>query len=322
MVPDVPPDDDEGLDIDEEDLEEELGDLLENDGSFDSGTESEKEVGIPDSKPAIVGTVSSSSSEPSRDVEVATPDSPTQATSSENISESPSSSSEPSEFIPSASSLIQESVDETQTPEYWESLPAHVEVALFEAGRSMTEPELVELLSNKYRNLDKNRVRWALRKIMRALEEQKSALELINPTKDKWSYQIRRDFPEDYIERLRTFIPKDYYVDKQTSIVLTEVAYRQPVRSSEIVKILGPDVYPILHALEEKGLIYGEKEKQYNILRTTEKFAELFAFDPELRNLKIQLVWRLKKMIKSESQKDREALEQLKRDREKFEKSS
>ncbi|MHC1591550.1 MAG: SMC-Scp complex subunit ScpB, partial [Candidatus Helarchaeales archaeon] len=227
-----------------------------------------------------------------------------------------------SDEIPSATSFLQASVDETQTAEYWEDLPGHVEILLFEAGRSMTEPELVNLLSAKYRNLDKNRVRWALRKIKRALEEQNSALELINPTKDKWSYQIRQDFPEDYFKRLENFIPKDYYLDERSTMVLTEIAYRQPVRSSEIVKILGTDVYPIIHDLEDKGLVRAEKEKQYNILRTTEKFAELFAFDSELRNLKIQLVWRLKKLVKSEAQKDREALEQLKRDREKFENKS
>ena len=97
------------------------------------------------------------------------------------------------------------------------------------------------------------------------------------------------------------------------------MAYRQPVRSSEIVKILGPDIYKILRSLEEKGLIFGQKEKQFNILRTTEKFADFFGFDPELRNLKIQLVWRLKKSVKSELEKDRSALEQLRRDREHFE---
>ena len=64
-----------------------------------------------------------------------------------------------------------------------------------------------------------------------------------------------------------------------------------------------------------------EKEKNTFICRSTEKFAELYGFDSALRNLKIQLVWRLKKSMKSESKKDKEALELIKADREKFAKN-
>lgn len=203
--------------------------------------------------------------------------------------------------------------------EKFADLPAHIEAILFEVGRPLKEPELVDILYEKYK-ADKNRIRWGLRKVMRALEAQNSAIQLVNPTKDFWSLQLHQNLNQKFIEKIEKFIPVEEFLSQKEITYITEIAYRQPVSTTEILRILGVDGYTYIRSLEEKGLISITKEGQSNVLRTTDKFAELFSFDSELRNLKIQLVWRLKKLAKSELVRDMETLKELKKDREKYEK--
>jgi chromosome segregation and condensation protein ScpB len=154
---------------------------------------------------------------------------------------------------------------------------------------------------------------------MRALEAQNSSIQLINPTKDFWSFQLHRELSDDFLDKIEKFIPEEEFISKRETVFLTEIAYRQPVTTTDILKILGTDGYDYIRALEEKDLIFMTKEGQSNILRTTEKFAQIFGFDTGLRSLKLQLVWRLKKLARSEAARDKSTLALLKKDREKYE---
>jgi segregation and condensation protein B len=172
-----------------------------------------------------------------------------------------------------------------------EKLVSYIEAALFIAGKPLGEMELARSF-----NTDRITVRWALRRLKRDLTTQNSALEVLHLTKDRWVLQLCEEFSKGLFDYIDQFIPKEEMLTREEVNVLTEIAYRQPLTSALLVKILGnPATYDYIKHLEEKGFISVEPQERTNLLRTTKKFADIYGFDPELRNLKIQLVWRLKK---------------------------
>ncbi len=196
-----------------------------------------------------------------------------------------------------SSERIEDSKEETVgklTSDEKDKLVSQVEAALFLAGRPLGELELAEVFGT-----NRNMIRWALRRIKRYLEEQKSALEVLHLTKDRWVMQLCEEFSRGLYDYIKEFIPKEEMLSREEVDTLTEIAYRQPITSATLVKIIQrPNVYENIKSLNAKGLITVEKEANTNILRTSKKFADIYGFDTELRNLKIQLVWRLKKRAK------------------------
>jgi chromosome segregation and condensation protein ScpB len=196
--------------------------------------------------------------------------------------------------------ILEEIEEEESEPslakEEKEKLVNYIEAALFLAGRPLGEGELAESFKT-----DRITVRWALRRLKRELIEQNSALEVLHLTKDRWVLQLCEEFSRGLYDYIREFIPKEEMLSREVTDTLTEIAYRQPITSALLVKIVGnPSIYEHIKTLSERGFISLEKEKQTNILRTTQKFADIYGFDPEIRNLKIQLVWRLKKRAQLE----------------------
>jgi segregation and condensation protein B len=184
---------------------------------------------------------------------------------------------------------IEEELVEAQKKE--PKLISQIEAALFLAGRPLGELELASFFGT-----DRITVRWALRQIKKFLIDQNSALEILHLTKDRWVLQLCEEFSRGLYNYIQEFIPKEEMLTKEEVDTLTEIAYRQPITSVLLVKIIGrPNVYDHIKRLAEKGLINMEKQEKSNLLTTSKKFADIYGFDPELRNLKIQLVWRLKK---------------------------
>lgn len=81
--------------------------------------------------------------------------------------------------------------------------------------------------------------------------------------------------------------------------VLTTVAYRQPIRKSDLPKMIEKhkksDIIKALDILRIEDYIVESREKNAIILRTSSKFSLEFGFSTELKSLKQQLYWRLKR---------------------------
>jgi len=58
--------------------------------------------------------------------------------------------------------------------------------------------------------------------------------------------------------------------------VLSIIAYHEPIRQSDIVKVIGNRTYEYTKELEEKGLIKSEKKSRTKMLSTTPHFEEYF----------------------------------------------
>jgi chromosome segregation and condensation protein ScpB len=220
------------------------------------------------------------------------------------------------DFIPTSKDLKS---DKVQKEVDWDILSGYIEALLFDSGKPIKESDLVSYFKkfDDFKEIDKNKVRWALRKIRNGLEENKSVIQLLNPTKDFWSYQLNSNLPDEIIEKIADFLP--IQLEYESAKLLTEIAYRQPVKSSELSKLMEKSVISELKVLEEEGLISLEKEKQTYICTTTDKFAELYGFDTNLRSLKLELIWRLKKRMRSETEKEKSILKKIKSDRKKYE---
>jgi chromosome segregation and condensation protein ScpB len=205
---------------------------------------------------------------------------------------------EPDSDIELEESEAEEVVDEGEipvssalSPEAKDKLVGYIEAALFIAGKPLGENELARSF-----NTNRITVRWALRRLKRELITQNSALEVLHLTKDRWVLQLCEEFSKGLFDYIDQFLPKEEMLTREEVNVLTEIAYRQPITSALLLKLLGqPTVYDHIKHLEAKGFITVEKQERTNLLRTSKKFADIYGFDPELRNLKIQLVWRLKK---------------------------
>jgi segregation and condensation protein B len=69
--------------------------------------------------------------------------------------------------------------------------------------------------------------------------------------------------------------------------VLSIIAYHQPIKQSDIVKVIGNRTYEYVHELVERGFIAVEKKARTRILTTTPRFEEYFETKKEeLRKLK------------------------------------
>src|SRR3990167_6246737 len=58
--------------------------------------------------------------------------------------------------------------------------------------------------------------------------------------------------------------------------VLSIIAFHEPIKQSDIVKVIGNRTYDYVHELQERGLIKVEKKSRTRILATTPRFEEYF----------------------------------------------
>ena len=83
--------------------------------------------------------------------------------------------------------------------------------------------------------------------------------------------------------------------------IVTEIAYRQPISIAmikKIVKGIGPiKITEICQYLEKTGYVVSEKKARSLVYTTLPKFANDFGFDDESRRLKLQMLWRLKRLM-------------------------
>ena len=63
--------------------------------------------------------------------------------------------------------------------------------------------------------------------------------------------------------------------------VLSIIAYHEPIKQSDIVKVIGNRTYEYVKELTEKGLIKVEKKSRTRILSTTPRFEEYFGTKKE-----------------------------------------
>lgn len=155
-----------------------------------------------------------------------------------------------------------------------------IEAALYAADRPLALDEIqkiVETTSETY-----------TRKLLDQLEEkygnQNGPLELKSSDQETFSLELR----EEYMPKLEGIIPKTK-LTKGALKTLAVIAYKQPIRQSELAKIRGGRVYQYVKQLLELGFIEAKPLKRTKLLRTSKKFAGYFGFEDQIDKIREQL---------------------------------
>lgn len=165
-----------------------------------------------------------------------------------------------------------------------------IEGALFSIGRPIHVTTLIESLEEESPNIKR-----ALRKLQRRRKRSSSIL-VEEISKDRWVLQLN----PIYNDFFSPFIPGKF-MEPDERRVLTEICYRQPISLGMLKKLIqgiGPvKITELCKQLEVRGYITGEKKARSLVYSSTPKFAHDFGFDDESRRLKLQMLWRLKRLM-------------------------
>jgi segregation and condensation protein B len=140
------------------------------------------------------------------------------------------------------------------------------EAALFMAGRAMTVKELLRAVPG----LTPARARNALEDLVSSTGEL-GALEVVKTSEDGYKMKVKDEFLSQ-VRRLSNFTDIS---DGETK-TLAVVAFYQPIKQSEIVKIRGNRAYEQIKNLVGAGLIVAEPRGVTKILSTTDRFKDYF----------------------------------------------
>ncbi len=143
-----------------------------------------------------------------------------------------------------------------------------IEAALFMSSRPMTSEEI-----SKITGFPAKRVEERLEELRKEYEGK--GIEIVrNP--DGWNMRVKPDI----LPKVAHLTPYSDLKDghKRT---LALVAYREPIKQSEVVRIQGNKAYSYIKLLTKKGLIKSEKEGRTRILMLTKEFERYFGEEKE-----------------------------------------
>ncbi len=171
-----------------------------------------------------------------------------------------------------------------------------VEAALFISGRSLGVKEILKAVPA----LTPARARNALESLA---EENRpdSALEVSREVGAEIKYKMK--VKDAYLSRVRRLSNFTDLSDGETK-TLAVIAFYQPIKQSEIVKIRGNRAYEQVKNLIGAGLIVAEPKGITRILKTTERFSDYFG--APLESLRDKLDSRDKAIIDGAVEKARE----------------
>ena len=141
---------------------------------------------------------------------------------------------------------------------------ALLEAILFTTTEPLTIEELQKLTRSRKDELDR-----LLTEMQRRYEDEAHGIKL----SDIGGYKLI--VKSEYMANVSNLTP---HADMSRCLlrVLSIIAYHEPIKQSDIVKVIGNRTYDYVHELEERALIKVEKKSRTRILTTTPRFEEYF----------------------------------------------
>lgn len=141
---------------------------------------------------------------------------------------------------------------------------ALLEAVLFTTDEPLSIEELEKIVKLK---------REELEKLFSALRNRYSNPESGIKLSDVGGYQLI--VKQDYIQSVSNLTP---HADLSRGLlrVLSIIAYHEPIKQSDIVKVVGNRTYEYVKDLENRGLIKTERKSRTKIMRTTPHFEDYF----------------------------------------------
>jgi segregation and condensation protein B len=141
---------------------------------------------------------------------------------------------------------------------------ALIEAALFAAGKTLSLKDLSRLSG-----LSEEDARAQAEELIRDFIQRGSGIE-IRGFEDRYVMQVRASLARDVI----SVAPRE--IDAPLIRTLAIIAYRQPLKQSNLAEIRGNKSYSHVKELEQMGLISAKKTGRTKVLTTTKGFAEYF----------------------------------------------
>ncbi|MCH8004364.1 MAG: SMC-Scp complex subunit ScpB [Nanoarchaeota archaeon] len=152
-------------------------------------------------------------------------------------------------------------------------LKSKLEALLFSSGRKMSVEELSRLS-----NAQTGDIKNSLTELKKEYDEKSSSVMLVNEG-DCWKLTVREQFLP-LVQKIIT----ETELSKTVIETLAVIAFKYPIKQSDLIKIRTNKSYDHLKELEELGYISRQKHGRTNLIKLTQKFFEYFDL-PE-RNLR------------------------------------
>jgi len=173
-------------------------------------------------------------------------------------------------------SLIEEEPQETEKKYHDSELKNKVEAVLFSSGRPLNI-DLIQQLTGTY---DKKAIKNAIEELKQEYEKKKTSLMLIDETIDnKESYKLT--VRENYMPFVSKIVT-DTELSRTVIETLAIIAWKAPVKQSEVINIRTNKAYDHISELERLGFIIKEKSGRSFNIKLSQKFYDYF----DLRNKK------------------------------------
>lgn len=154
-----------------------------------------------------------------------------------------------------------------------------IEAALYASDRPLEIQELKKTVGTS----SETYVRKLLDKLKEKYEEN-SSLELKETNEDMFTVQLQ----EEFIPKVEDVVSKTK-LTRGTLKTLAVIAYKQPIKQSELAEIRGGRVYHYVKKLLELGFIEAKPHKRTRVLRTSKKFAGYFGFEDQMDKIREKL---------------------------------
>ena len=140
-----------------------------------------------------------------------------------------------------------------------------IEALLFSSGRKMSVEELSRLSNARTGDIHN-----ALTELKKEYDEKSSSVMIINEG-DSWKLTVREQFLH-LVQKIVT----ETELSKTIMETLAVIAFKYPIRQSDLIKIRTNKAYDHLKELEGLGYISRQKQGRTNLIKLTEKFFEYF----------------------------------------------
>lgn len=144
--------------------------------------------------------------------------------------------------------------------------PKHqIEAILYTLGKFVTIEELAKLSS-----ISPNKIKEIIEQLKKDYYKRETAL-TIQELDNKVKLNIKKEFGH-----ITNKLLQDKELDNPTTKTLAIIAYKSPVKQSEVIKIRGNKAYDHIRSLKESGLISSEKFGRTRLLKLTQHFYDYF----------------------------------------------
>ncbi len=145
-----------------------------------------------------------------------------------------------------------------------------VESVLFSASKPVSISEI-----NQATNLSRNQIKSTLNKLIEeynVIRKNETSMEVIKAG-DKYTMQVKKKYVD-----MSIFISKPE-IESKLLKTLTLIAFHQPVKQSNLRRMIGEKVYEHVDELVELKLVHTKKHGSTEMLTTTKLFPEYFGIE-------------------------------------------